>query len=76
MATPRLLVHGPLQALLLSELMRRNGVRLVGREFAYRLVAPVFGAQTLTAVPAPDGLTAGARVRDAAGRVTAVASVR
>jgi 3-methylfumaryl-CoA hydratase len=67
-----LVVHGPLQALMIGELARRNGVPLLGRRFAYRLVSPMVGAQTLHVVSAPDGLGAGAEVRTAAGAVTAV----
>jgi 3-methylfumaryl-CoA hydratase len=62
-----LVVHGPLQALMMAEFARRHGEGLVGRTFAYRLVAPMTGPQALTVLAGPDG----ARVLDAAGRVTA-----
>lgn len=68
-----LVVHGPLQALAMGELMRRNGVDLVGSRFAYRLVRPMIGPQTLHAEAADDGLATGARVRTTAGEVTALA---
>ncbi|GAA3677850.1 hypothetical protein GCM10022224_047390 [Nonomuraea antimicrobica] len=78
---PGLVVHGPLQALMMGELIRRSGVPLIGREFAYRLVAPMFGAQRLTVAPVPaqSGASAQAQaqvqVRDAGGRVTATCSL-
>ncbi len=62
---PALVVHGPLQALLMGELMRRAGAALLGQEFAYRLVAPVFGAQRLTATAV-----------DGTGQVTATSALR
>lgn len=81
---PGLVVHGPLQALMMGELFRRSGVRSAGQEFAYRLVAPMFGEQRLTVLPGPaDGLADGpadgpasAQVRDGAGRVTATSVLR
>jgi 3-methylfumaryl-CoA hydratase len=69
-----LVVHGPLQALMMAELIRRRGDGLVGREFAYRLVAPMVGPQTLTVVAAQDGLDAGVEVHDVHGTLTAVGS--
>jgi 3-methylfumaryl-CoA hydratase len=73
---PGLVVHGPLQALLMGELMRRSGVPLVGQEFAYRLVAPTFGAQRLTVTPDPEEAAGSARVQDGTGRITATGTVR
>lgn len=70
-----LVVHGPLQALMMGELVRRHGPGLLGREFAYRLVSPMVGPQTLRAVPAADGIEAGAEVLDVGGTVTARASI-
>ena len=72
---PGLVVHGPLQALLMGELYRRYGDGLVGREFGYRLRAPMVGSQPVTAVAGPGGLEHGARVLDVFGNVTAVATV-
>lgn len=43
-----LVVHGPLQALMMGELVRRSACGLVGRTFHYRLVSPMIGAQTFT----------------------------
>jgi 3-methylfumaryl-CoA hydratase len=71
-----LVVHGPLQALMMGELLRRTGVDLVGREYAYRLVAPMIGAQLLTVAAATEqGLAAGVETRDARGTVTAVSTL-
>lgn len=70
-----LVIHGPLQALMMGELMRRRGVDLVGREYAYRLISPMVGAQQMTVYAGADGLSSGAQVRGAAGRVTALSTV-
>ncbi|GAB3449428.1 MaoC family dehydratase N-terminal domain-containing protein [Phycicoccus ginsengisoli] len=73
---PGLVVHGPLQALLMGEAMRRCGVPLLGRQFAYRLIAPTYGAQQLTATTR-DG-AAGlveASVHDGAGVRTATSTL-
>lgn len=72
---PGLVVHGPLQALLMGEVMRRSGTPAVGRPFAYRLVAPTFGAQrlTVTARAVRDGLDA--QVCDATGTRTATSTL-
>lgn len=67
-----LVVHGPLQALMMGELARRNGVPLLGRRFGYRLVSPMVGPQTMHVLVSPDGLDAGTEVRTADGRRTAV----
>jgi 3-methylfumaryl-CoA hydratase len=72
---PGLVVHGPLQALLMGELMRRAGAALVGQKFVYRLVAPTFGEQRLTAAPPTTG-GASAQVQDGALRVTATSALR
>ncbi|MBC7268264.1 MAG: mesaconyl-C4 CoA hydratase [Streptomyces sp.] len=72
---PGLVIHGPLQALLMGELHRRHGDGLVGREFAYRLKAPAVGPQRLTAVPGPHGIEHGSRVLDTCGNVTAAATI-
>ncbi len=71
-----LLVHGPLQALMMGELFRRHDLSLVGREYSYRLVSPMVGSQTMTVRPGRDGLDAGAEVLDADGRVTATSTLR
>jgi len=70
-----LVVHGPLQALMMGELARRNGVPLVGHRFGYRLVSPMVGPQVMHVLAHADGLAAGAEVRTADGRTTAVATL-
>jgi 3-methylfumaryl-CoA hydratase len=70
-----LVVHGPLQALMMGELVRRNGDGLVGRQLSYRLVAPMIGPQTFTVLAGQDGVNAGAEVRDVYGTVTAVSTI-
>lgn len=72
---PGLVIHGPLQALLMGELHRRHGGGLVGREFVYRLKAPAVGPQWLAAVPGADGLEHGSQVLDTFGNVTAAATI-
>lgn len=69
------MVHGPLQALMMGELFRPNDVDLVGREYTYRLVAPMVGPQRMTVAAQEGGLESGAETRDAAGTVTAVSSL-
>jgi 3-methylfumaryl-CoA hydratase len=64
-----LVVHGPLQVLAMAELLRAEGVDLIGREFAYRLVQPMVGVQLMTACFGPEA--GEVEVRDAAGAVTA-----
>jgi 3-methylfumaryl-CoA hydratase len=73
---PGLVVHGPLQALLLRELFRRAGAPCTGSRFSYRLVSPVFGQPLLTVRPLPDETVRTAGVEDPAGRVTATGSLR
>ena len=70
-----LVVHGPLQALMMGELVRRRGDGLVGRQFDYRLVAPMIGPQTFTVLAGEAGVNAGAEVRDGHGAITAVCTV-
>jgi 3-methylfumaryl-CoA hydratase len=66
-----LVVHGPLQALMMGELFRRSGISLCGRELAYRLVAPMTGPQELLVGAGPGGIESEAEVRSARGTVTA-----
>ena len=70
-----LVVHGPLQALMMGELFRRAGDGLVGKVYAYRLVSPMIGPQTFTVLAGEDGIAHAAEVRNQAGAVTAVSSV-
>lgn len=70
---PGLLTHGPLQALMMSESLRRSGID-TSRNLVcdYRLVAPLFDFQGLIAGPGAQESTW--QVRDRHGRVTATAS--
>ena len=70
-----LIVHGPLQALMMGELIRRYGDGLVGKQFAYRLVSPMIGPQTFTVLAGADGVNASVEVHDVYGTVTAVSTV-
>jgi 3-methylfumaryl-CoA hydratase len=64
---PGLVVHGPLQALLMAELARSGGPA----RYSYRLVAPLYEDQGLIVSASPDGDSVRVSCRDAAGRVTA-----
>ena len=70
-----LIVHGPLQALMMGELIRRHGDGLVGKQFAYRLISPMIGPQTFTVLAGEDGVNASAEVHDVHGAVTAVSTL-
>ncbi|WP_109471050.1 FAS1-like dehydratase domain-containing protein [Ornithinimicrobium cavernae] len=70
-----LVIHGPLQALLMGDHMRREGIDLVGCTYGYRLVSPMVGPQTLTIVPGQDGLAHGAESRSEAGAICAVSTL-
>ena len=70
-----LVIHGPLQALLMGDLMRREGIDLVGATYGYRLVSPMVGPQRLTIVPGQDGLAQGAESRSQAGAICAVSTL-
>jgi 3-methylfumaryl-CoA hydratase len=72
---PDLVVHGPLQVLMMGELLRRRGLDVRGLEFSFRLVSPMLGAQRLTVV-ADDAEGPGARVLGGSGTVTATAVLR
>ncbi len=71
-----LVVHGPLQALMMGELFRRHEVTMLGREFAYRLVAPMVGAQRLRVAGRPDDSEPTAEAFGAEGAVTARSRLR
>jgi 3-methylfumaryl-CoA hydratase len=64
---PGLVVHGPLQALLMAELARPSEPA----EYSYRLVAPLYEDQGLIVSAASDGDAVRVSCRDAADRVTA-----
>jgi 3-methylfumaryl-CoA hydratase len=68
---PGLLVHGPLQALLMAELARRETTRPALCDYAYRLVSPLFDGQGLIVSAAADADAIRVTVRDGAGRTTA-----
>jgi 3-methylfumaryl-CoA hydratase len=71
---PDLVVHGPLQALLMAELARPG---LPDRcEYSYRLVAPLFDGQGLVVAAAADGDAVRVAVRDATGRTTAAGIIQ
>ncbi|MFJ5700006.1 MaoC family dehydratase N-terminal domain-containing protein [Arthrobacter sp. NPDC093139] len=71
-----LVVHGPLQALMMGELLRRSGIGLTGKTFAYRLLAPMVGVQTLSVVASEEGLASGgANVLNCKGVQTATSSL-
>ena len=68
---PGLVVHGPLQALLMAELARPFGT-----EYEYRLVAPLYEDDGLIVSATPQGKTIDVSCRDASGRVTATGVLR
>lgn len=68
---PDLVVHGPLQALLMGEAMRRRGHFATGAQFTYRLVAPAFGKQRLRAEVQPGAYGFESHMSDGAGEITA-----
>ena len=69
---PGLVVHGPLQALLMAELARSRGPA----EYSYRLVAPLYEDQGLVVSATPEGEAIDVSCRDASGRVTATGVLR
>jgi 3-methylfumaryl-CoA hydratase len=73
---PGLLVHGPLQALLMTEHARR-GAELPARcDYSYRLVAPLFDGQGLIVSATADVDAVRVTTRDAASRTTATGVIR
>jgi 3-methylfumaryl-CoA hydratase len=76
---PDLVVHGPLQALVMAEAYRyRPSGSLLGKEFAYRLISPTFGSQRIRVVRAPNDTDdiASLQVFDERGVQTASSTVR
>lgn len=69
---PELVVHGPLQVLLMAGALSAQGEDFTGREFAYRLLSPARGSQVLR-IGSPKAKDAGVVVLDAAGRRVAQA---
>jgi 3-methylfumaryl-CoA hydratase len=72
---PGLVVHGPLQALLMAELARRTAPRPLSCEFTYRLVSPLFEGQGLIVSAAERDGASHTAVRDCAGRQTATGAL-
>ncbi|YCK79869.1 mesaconyl-C4 CoA hydratase (plasmid) [Arthrobacter sp. D3-18] len=70
-----LVIHGPLLALMMGEHMRREGIRLMGKTFNYRLASPMTKPQKFSIVTGPQGLGNGAEARSAAGAICAVSSL-
>jgi 3-methylfumaryl-CoA hydratase len=73
---PGLVVHGPLQAVLMAELARRQAQvppAPGGWEFSYRLVAPLFEGQGLVVSAVAGDGAVDLAVHDASGRLTATA---
>jgi 3-methylfumaryl-CoA hydratase len=72
-----LVVHGPLQALLMAEAARTLSPDVTAAEFAYRLVSPLLDLQGLVvSVRAGEGGALATRVRDDSGRTTATGTWR
>jgi len=68
---PGLVVHGPLQALLMADLARTSRPA----EYSYRLVAPLYDDQGLIVSAWPDGDAVRVSCRDATDRVTATGQI-
>ena len=72
---PGLVVHGPLQALLMAELARRVTSLPASCEYSFRLVAPLFEGQGLIVSAAVSADMTHMMTRDAAGRQTAAGTI-
>jgi 3-methylfumaryl-CoA hydratase len=74
---PGLVVHGPLLATLLVDLVRRNLPAAVVTRFEFRAVSPIFDTGVFSVCGKPDGMTIRLWVKDQAGALamTATASV-
>ena len=73
---PGLLVHGPLQALLMAEQARREAELPARCDYSYRLVAPLFDGQGLIVSATADADAVRVTTRDAADRTTATGVIR
>jgi 3-methylfumaryl-CoA hydratase len=75
---PGLVVHGPLIATLLVDLLRRNVPRATLREYTFRALRPLYDNASFSTcgVPDPAGGAASLWTRDAEGAVTMQASAR
>lgn len=67
-----LVVHGPLQALMMGELARREGDGLVGKRFTYRLISPMIGPQNFIVCAGEGAVNASYQVADVHGAVKAI----
>jgi 3-methylfumaryl-CoA hydratase len=72
---PGLVVHGPLQALLMAELGRELLGSPTGLTMTYRLTAPLFEGQGLVVRGGAAGSVAQVQLTDAGGRRTATATL-
>ena len=73
---PGLLVHGPLQALLMAEKARREAEFPARCDYSYRLVAPLFDGQGLIVSASAQEDAMRVTARDAASRTTATGVIR
>lgn len=67
---PGLIVHGPLIATLLLDLLRRNKPGVEVKRYGFRAMRPLFDTAPFTTCGLPDGNTAKLWTRDAEGAVT------
>ena len=70
-----LVIHGPLQAVLMAEELRRRGCGVPGRVFSYRLLSPAVGPQTIRARRPEGGSSAEVEVVTGDGGVSASGSL-
>lgn len=70
-----LVIHGPLQAVLMAEDLRGRGRELLGRVFSYRLLAPAVGPQTIRARRPDHGTPVDVEVTTGDGGVSATGSL-
>jgi len=73
---PGLLVHGPLQALLMAEQARREAELPARCDYSYRLVAPLFDGQGLIVSASAQEDAVRVTARDTASRTTATGVIR
>ena len=66
---PGLVVHGPLMATVMATLAWLQADRRAPRAFAFRALAPVFDAETITVRSAREGAAAKTEVKKADGTV-------
>jgi 3-methylfumaryl-CoA hydratase len=75
---PGLIVHGPLIATLLVDLLRRESPGVTLRSYEFRALRPLFDTASFQTcgIPEPDGRSAKLWTRDAQGAVTMEATAR